>query len=368
MINKNKNWKYFRLGDENYFDIKRGSSEYIKNMNIGDYPYISTTRENNGISAYVSEYNRAGNLITLAYDGSIGTCFYQKNKFFASEKIVTIDIKNYSLNENIAMFLIQILKLEAGMYSYGGRKWTVEQQLKNTNLQLPADNNGNPDWNYMETYIKSLNINEANIINEIPDYFLHEGYDKACWYLDNINRSTFEKRYAGTIKNEKHTLNEKIWKEFNLTDFFTPLQSKGDIKMSEIIDGDIPLISAVDGNNGIGGFISFGDGKAQLFKKDCLTADMFGHVFYQPKDFYSVSHGRVNILVPKVKLNKYQCLFIARILEHQFAIRNSYARMLTKELLKKCIILLPILSDSDQTPDWNFMQQYIQSLPFSYNI
>lgn len=356
----------FRLGDEKYFIIKRGESKYIKNMNVGDYPYVSTTGENNGISAYVSEYNREGNLITLAYDGSIGACFYQRDRFFASEKIVTIDIVGHNLNEFIALYLVQILKLEAELYSYGGRKWTVEQQLKNTYVKLPINKYDEPDWDYMENFIKELNINKNNIINEIPDYFLKEGYNKACWYLDNINKKEFENKYSNPFSTQKTLLNDRSWKEFDLVDFFIPELSKGDIKINESIEGDIPLISAVNGNNGICGYIAFGDGKAQLFHKGCLTADMFGHVYYQPKNFYSVSHGRVNVLIPKINLNKYQSLFIAKVLEYQFLIRNSYSRMLNKTLLRKCKILLPI--KDDETPDWNTMENFIKSLPFSCNI
>lgn len=358
-------WKPFRLGDEKYFIIKRGASVYIKNMLVGQYPYISTTKDNNGVSTYVSEYNRDGNLITLAYDGSIGACFYQEKPFFASEKIVTIDIVGHRLNKEIALFLIQILKLEAEMYSYGGRKWTVEQQLKNTKIKLPADDFGNPDWLYMEQYIRNLNIDNNNVIKIIPDYFLNEGYNKACWYLDNIEKNDFENKYAGKIVNISLSLRDRKWKEFDLKDFYKPLLSKGDIKTSDIIPGDTPLISAIKENNGIVAYIACGDGKAQLFKAGSLTADMFGHVFYQSSDFYSVSHGRVNVLVPKIKVNIYQNIFIAQVLQFQFNIRNSYARMLIKEMLENCKISLPIISEEQQFPDWEFMENYIKSLPFS---
>lgn len=148
-------WGEFLLGDEKYFDIQRGDSVYIKNMVEGEIPYISTTSENNGVTTYVSEQNRDGNLITLAYDGSIGACFYQRNPFFASEKVVTITTVERPLNVYIAFFLIQIIKLEAEMYSYGGRKWTVEKQLKGTRLRLPVTEDGNPDYAFMESYIKS---------------------------------------------------------------------------------------------------------------------------------------------------------------------------------------------------------------------
>lgn len=157
---KEREWKEFELGNETYFEIERGDSEYIKNMAQGDIPYISTTKENNGITAYVSESNRKGNLITLAYDGSIGACFYQEKPFFASEKIVTIDIVGTKMNRYIAMFFIPILKLESEMYGYGGRKWTVEKQLKKTKIKLPVNKAGNPDYEFMEDYIKSLQYSE----------------------------------------------------------------------------------------------------------------------------------------------------------------------------------------------------------------
>jgi len=154
---EDRKWEYFCLGDTKYFDIQRGASEYIKNMSPGDVPYVSTTQENNGITAYVAESNRKGNLITLAYDGSIGACFYQEEDFFASEKVVTIETVQYPLNKYVAMFLIQILKLESEMYSYGGRKWTVEKQLKETMIKLPVREGENePDYRFMEDYIKSL--------------------------------------------------------------------------------------------------------------------------------------------------------------------------------------------------------------------
>lgn len=357
-------WGEFKLGDDKFFEIKRGESEYIKNMSCGEYPYISTTKENNGISAYVSEKNRDGNLITLAYDGSIGACFYQKKPFFASEKIVTIGIKNYELNEYVALFLIQILKLEAEMYSYGGRKWTVEQQLKNTILKLPKADSGYPDYKYMEKFIKDIQVS----VDDIPDYFLDEGYKKACWYLDNINQEDFEKKYSQKHSNGKEELFNRKWKEFDLKDFFTPVQSKGDIKTSDIVEGNIPLISAIKENNGVVAHILCGDGIAETFKAGCLTADMFGHVYYQPKEFFSVSHGRVNILIPKIKINQYIGLFISNVLEYQFSIRNSYSRMLTNELLQKCKILLPTDMSDDNIPDWKFMEKYIKGLPFSCNI
>jgi len=32
----------------------------------------------------------------------------------------------------------------------------VKSRLEKLNIKLPADKNGNPDWKFMEDYIKSL--------------------------------------------------------------------------------------------------------------------------------------------------------------------------------------------------------------------
>ena len=45
------------------------------------------------------------------------------------------------------------------MYSYGGRKWTVEKQLKETKIKLPVEENGmDSDYVFMENYIKHLSF------------------------------------------------------------------------------------------------------------------------------------------------------------------------------------------------------------------
>ncbi len=140
---------------DNIFDIKRGESEYIVDLKKGDIPYVSATSGNNGVSYYVKTANNTGNKITLSYDGSIGEAFYQKRDFFASEKIAVLELKNKELNPYIAMFLITVLRKESSRYNYG-YKWSIDTRMKKTQIKLPSANNGDPDWQFMEDYIKSL--------------------------------------------------------------------------------------------------------------------------------------------------------------------------------------------------------------------
>ena len=61
---------------------------------------------------------------------------------------------NEHLNIYVGLFIVTILDRERPKYSYG-RSWTGER-LRNTTIRLPATKAGEPDWQYMEDYIKSL--------------------------------------------------------------------------------------------------------------------------------------------------------------------------------------------------------------------
>lgn len=155
-------------------------------------------------------------------------------------------------------------------------------------------------------------------------------------------------------------LNTHLWKEFTIGDYFDVYLSSGDLKIDDCEPGNIPLISSGSTNNGIVGYIDEkGDGKAQIFKANCITVDMFCNAFYQNGDFYAVSHGRVNILCPKFKCNLQIGLFICSIIKKE-QFKYSYGRAVYSSEIARMIIKLP--STPDNEPDWNYMEQYIKSI------
>lgn len=363
MILNTESWKPFKLGNTKIFKLQRGESKYLKTMCFGDYPYISTTRENNGICAYVSEYNRHGNLITLAYDGSIGACFYQKSPFFASEKIVTIDTVQHKLTPKIALFLIAIIKLEAKLYSYGGRKWTVEKQLKNTNLYLPVRKDGTPDYAFMEKYIDSLD----GSIDDIPDYFLNEGYKKACRYLDSIDQKEFEKNYAGAFKAKKISLSAKKWGYFALNDIVSSVHNGKSYNASDLAVSDseeyVSYVTRTNENNGVSMYVQVSDYQG-LEKANAITVgDTTATIFFQEHDFITGPHI---IVIRADWLNVYTASFIITILNQEKYRYPVFGRAFTKDLIKQTKLYLPLTDDGK--PDYEFMETYIKSLPFSNKI
>ena len=60
---------------------------------------------------------------------------------------------NDHINQYNGLFIATVLCLERPKYSFG-RKWKTH--LKDTIINLPASEDGTPDWLFMENYMKSL--------------------------------------------------------------------------------------------------------------------------------------------------------------------------------------------------------------------
>ena len=120
------------------------------------------------------------------------------------------------------------------------------------------------------------------------------------------------------------------WREFRIGDYFDVTLSKGDLKIEKCDIGSVPLISSGSSNNGLVGFIdSKGDGVAEVFPGNKITLDMFCCAYYQDKEFYAVSHGRVNILTPKFEMSREMALFVVTVINRE-AYKNCYGNYYRK--------------------------------------
>lgn len=155
-------------------------------------------------------------------------------------------------------------------------------------------------------------------------------------------------------------INYSDWKKIKLSTLFEFLLSSGDNQENKLLEGDIPLISAGKFQNGIVKYVETGDGEAELFNGNMITVDMFGQAFYQPIPFYSVSHGRVNILKPLFELNEKRGLFIATVLTKILSEKYAINDMCSQKALLNEYIYLPV--DKDGKPDFVYMEQYIDCI------
>lgn len=327
-----ENWKPFKVEDL-FYKLENGKANQSKLGEGDECFYIGAKRNDNGVMfrcAYDETLVQKGNCIIFICngEGSVGYANYMSMDFIGTTDIVAG--YNEHLNEYTGVFIATIASLERPKFSYG-RKW--KKFLKKTKLFLPVNSYGNPDWNFMENYIKSLHYKPLTTRNK-----------------------------AGQAPN----LNAQDWKKFKIGDLFTVDLAKGDIQLGEVDSGNIPLVSSGETNNGIIGYIAeYGDGKSELFLGNQITVDMFCNAFYQPNPFFAVSHGRVNILTPKFNMTEKIAFFITTLIKQE-QYKYSYGRAVYSKCAENMEIRLPV-NDRDK-PDWQFMEDYIKSLPYGDRI
>ncbi len=155
MVDTSK-WQDFVLGD--LFDIKLPSARSEKNYEEGDVNYVSSGAFNNGVANHLKpkdgEELDKGHCITVSpLDGS---AFWQEDDFMGrggSGASISM-LYNDNLNDLRALFICSIIRNTAQKFGYSDL--LNSKNLRTLNLKLPATPDGQPDWQYMEDYMRSI--------------------------------------------------------------------------------------------------------------------------------------------------------------------------------------------------------------------
>lgn len=163
-LNK-KEWKEFFFND--IFIMQRGHfSKKPEADNTKKIPFLGATDSNNGITCFVDKKNINSskifnkNAIAVTNNGSVGKAYYQDSEFTGSSDLTMLYLKNYEINKYIALFLIENIEKQGKSFEYS-RKWSLKRMNKSKVL-LPINSNGDPDYNYMEQYIKNVLLKKYN--------------------------------------------------------------------------------------------------------------------------------------------------------------------------------------------------------------
>lgn len=152
------------------------------------------------------------------------------------------------------------------------------------------------------------------------------------------------------------------WKWFELSKKFSKERGTR-LTKPDREKGDIPLITAGSENEGIADYISNSDMKVY---QNAITIDMFGFSCYRGFDFCCDD----NILVLKAsKLNVFNGMFIATIINRD-DYKCAYGRQYRQKTFDVHKIKLPAkkIAPNEYEPDWQFMEDYIKSLPYSSSL
>lgn len=321
-------WKGFRLSD--IFNMKRGHtlSAEDKEEYVGLIPCINGTIEDNGVQCFVSDSIQEigfekikAPALSIVRVGNGGKTFLQTEDFYVADNAFAL-IPRFDVSNESLLFISSLLDLEQVKYSYGR---TVTSAYADTIIKLPVDSGGNPDWLFMEGYIKSLHYKPL------------------------------------TTKNKPRrapNFNIQNWGEFKIGDLFD-VEGSTTTSIEELEDvgeGVFPYVTTSSSNNGVSGFYAKFTEEGNII---CIESACAAFATYQPDDFSASDH--IEKCIPRFDINVYRAIFLTTILNlDQY--KYSYGRKCNQIRIRDRIIKLPITPDGQ--PDWQFMEEYIKALPY----
>lgn len=159
----NVKWKEFFIGGKDgIFNISATKSGIDKNKLVeidGNIPYITRSEINNGMGLFVGEKQinkyslNKKNVISIGLDTQ--TVFYQPHDFYTGQNIQILE--NANITKYSALFIIPLLKIQMKKFNWGGNGATLSR-LNRTKILLPADSNGYPNWDFMDEYMRQIEI------------------------------------------------------------------------------------------------------------------------------------------------------------------------------------------------------------------
>ena len=153
-------WGEFRVGD--LFDIHPTKAYKLTNAQLldnGEYPVVANSAYNNGIGGYSTKVpTENGNMVTFSDTVDANTIFYQPNDFIGYPHVQGLYPLMYEdkWNEYTYSFFISVFRGSAisKRFDYGNK--FRRDIAVNLIIKLPTTPSGQPDWQYMEDYMRNI--------------------------------------------------------------------------------------------------------------------------------------------------------------------------------------------------------------------
>lgn len=145
-------WSEFRISS--LFDVKKGRRVTKANRTPGSTRFVGASDRNNGVTDMCSlDPIFPAHSLTVPYNGSVGHAFYQDIPFFASDD-VNVLVPKCEISRWAMFFIAVMIRHERFRYTYG-YKWNKTRMVESS-IRLPILASGDPDWDYMERFIRGL--------------------------------------------------------------------------------------------------------------------------------------------------------------------------------------------------------------------
>ena len=147
---EDRKWKEYKVGEifENIAVRKNSKVPDCEGM----IPFVSSTSLNNGVNNFCDVLPVIENAITVSTNGACFDCFYHDYPIAVSNDVEVL--WSNKLNKFVGLFICTILKQEKIKWSYGRKP--KNNKVFETIISLPSNSLGEPDWQFMEDYIKEI--------------------------------------------------------------------------------------------------------------------------------------------------------------------------------------------------------------------
>lgn len=357
-------WGKFRIGNL-FYKLENGKANDGMLDDGDERIYLGAKKNDNGVMRHCAsnlELEQDGNCIIFICNGqgSVGYANYMNDTFIGTSDIVAGYCDN--MNEFIGEFMATVFCLERPKYSFG-RKWKTH--LRDTIVKLPMKYNADgtpfidrnkkysddgyvPDWQFMEDYMKSLNYKPLTTKNKSENVSQLDVVNWKYFYLKNICDITMG--------------NKMDWSAMTME------------------NPEVNFVGRSADDNGVAGKVDLVDG-VEPYKAGCITVALGGSLgssYLQDEKFYTSQN--VSVLEFEDDVSDAAKIFISCLIMNESKYKYfPFGRELNTHIRTDFGFTLPVQHNSDGTilidekhtyseegyvPDWQFMEDYIKSLPY----
>lgn len=168
-----REWGEFHLYD--IFSISMGNKfDRSKMCEVDEgINFVGRSALTNGVAcAATSVEDKKGNTvrpypagdITIALGGSIGAAFVQDKEFYTSQNVCVLHTDDHSITERAKWFVAASITASCGNYEAFTDE--LNRHIRTDFIiRLPMDKTGQPDWAYMEKYMRKVEEKAKNVLN-----------------------------------------------------------------------------------------------------------------------------------------------------------------------------------------------------------
>lgn len=329
-----REWKPCRLSSLG--KVESGRDIYAQERVDGDIPYITAGSQNNGIGYFVGNKNNTYDkgYIAINRNGAVGLAFYHPYWSVMGNDCRKLHLTEADENIYVGIFVATAISMQNKSFSYSRKLGTG--RANKLQIMLPVTDAGEPDYQFMEDYIRELMSSKREQYRQYVEKQL-----QSLW-TDITNMDS----YSNELKSRR-------WAEFFLEDLFTVSAGKR-LTNADKTDGNRPFIGATDNNNGITGFV---DNRNSSLDSNVLGVNYNGAPcigFYHPYECIFTDDVK-RLHLKNHKDNPYILLFMKAVILQQRT-KYNYGYKFNENRMLRQLLSVPVTSAGE--PDYEFMESF----------